>query len=119
MKYILSQKQMKALAVTFAGLFCLFIVACSGQQTDMNKLCGEWKSISEKPDIRIVKDGKYYRLTLFARNGMTGNMEPEIYLIQETDGIMFIDTGFHIDITYHVERDMLTFSTNGEYVRKY
>ena len=36
MKYILSQKQMKTLAVTFAGLLCLFIVACAGQQTDMN-----------------------------------------------------------------------------------
>lgn len=118
MKYILSQKQMKTLAITFAGLLCLFIVACTGQQTDMNKLCGEWKSICEKPDIRIAKDGKYYRLTLFARNGMMGNMEPEIYLIQEKDGTMFIETGFHIDISYDAGKDIITFSTYGDYIRK-
>ena len=68
--------------------------------------------------IRIAKDGKCYKLTLFAKRGMTGRMVPETYVIQQKGGAMFIDTGFHIDMTYHRERDMLTFSTNGEYVRK-
>jgi hypothetical protein len=49
---------------------------------------------------------------------MTGNMEPEIYLIQEKDGAMFIDTGFHIDISYDAGKDIITFSTYGDYIRK-
>lgn len=118
MKYILNGNKRKTFAMAFAGLLCLLIAACTGQQADMSKLCGEWKSISEKPDIRIAKDGKCYRLTLFARNGMTGKMEPEIYVIQEKDGAMFIDTGFHIDISYDAGKDVITFSTYGEYVRK-
>lgn len=110
---------MKMLAGAFAGGFlCLLIVACGGQGTDMGKICGEWESTSGKPDIRIVKDGKCYRLTVFARNGMTGERESEIYLIQQKNGAMFIDTGFHIDMVYDEGKDMLTFSTGGEYIRK-
>ena len=49
---------------------------------------------------------------------MMGNMEPEIYLIQEKDGTMFIETGFHIDISYDAGKDIITFSTYGDYIRK-
>lgn len=109
---------MKMLAGAFAGLVCLLIVACAGQGTEMSKVCGEWKSISGRPDIRIAKDGECYRLTLFARKGLTGKKEPETYLIQPKDGAMFIDTGFHIDMVYDERKDMLTFSSGGEYIRK-
>lgn len=109
---------MKMLAGAFAGLLCLLIVACGRQRTDMGKICGEWKSISGRPDIRIAKDGECYRLTLFARMGLTGTMEPETYLIQQKDGAMFIDTGFHIDMVYDEGKDILTFSSGGDYVRK-
>lgn len=118
MKYIFNENKKKTLAMAFAGLLCILIVACTGQQTDMSKLCGEWESTSEKPDIRIEQDGKCYRLTVFASNGMTGKMEPEIYVIQEKEGVMFIDTGFHIDISYDAGRDIITFSTYGDYIRK-
>lgn len=118
MKYISNKKQKKIFTAIFGGLLCLLIAACAGQQTDMSKLCGEWESTGGKPDIRITKDGECYRLTLFARKGMTGKMEPETYLIQEKDGAIFIDTGFHVDMVYDKEKDMLTFSTNGSYIRK-
>lgn len=118
MKYLFNEKQMRTLSVLLAGVICLLTEACTEPQTDMSRLCGEWKSAIGKPDIRIAKDGKCYKLTLFAKRGMTGRMMPETYVIQQKGGAMFIDTGFHIDMTYHQERDMLTFSTNGEYVRK-
>lgn len=118
MKYLFNEKQIKTLSVLLVGVLCLLAAACAGQQTDMSKLCGEWESSSEKPDIRIVQDGKCYRLVLFARNGMTGKMEPEIYLIQEKDGAIFIDTGLRIDISYDAGKDIITFSTYGEYIRK-
>lgn len=118
MKYIFNKIQKKTLTVALAGILCLLITACAGQRTEMGKVCGEWKSTNGKPDIRIAKDGKCYRLTLFARKGLTDKMEPEIYLIQEKDGAMFIDTGFHIDMVYDEEKDMLTFSTGGDYTRK-
>lgn len=118
MKYIFNENKMKTFAVAFAGLLCLLVAACVGQQTDISKLCGEWKSTSGKPDIRIAKDRNSYRLTLFARKGLTGKMEPETYLIQEKDGAMFIDTGFHIDISYDAGKDILTFSIGGDYIRQ-
>ena len=118
MKYIFNENKIKTLALAFSGLLCLLVVACGGQRTDMSKICGEWKSVNGKPDIRIAEDGECYRLTLFAKTGLTGTMEPEIYLIQQKDGAMFIDTGSHIDMAYDEGKDMLIFSTGGEYIRK-
>lgn len=119
MKYIFNEKQMKTLSVLIAGVMCLLTEACTEPQTDMSQLCGEWKSTAGKPDIRIDRDGKNYRLTLFAKRGMTGRTAPESYLIRQKDGAMFIDTGFHIDMAYLKDKDVLSFSTNGDYIRKH
>ena len=58
MKYIFNEKQMKTLSVLIAGVMCLLTEACTEPQTDMSRLCGEWKSTTGKPDIRIDRDGK-------------------------------------------------------------
>ena len=58
---------------------------------------------------------KNYRLTLFAKRGMTGRTAPESYLIRQKDGAMFIDTGFHIDMAYQKDKDVLSFQPTGLY----
>lgn len=35
---------MKTLSVLIAGVMCLLTEACTEPQTDMSRLCGEWKS---------------------------------------------------------------------------
>lgn len=67
MKYIFNEKQMRTLSVLLAGVMCLLAEACTEPQTDMSRLCGEWKSAIGKPDIRIAKDGKCYKLTLLPK----------------------------------------------------
>lgn len=119
MRYIFNERQMRTLSVLLAGMIGLLAEACTEPKVDMDALCGGWKSTIGKPDIRIFKDGNCYKLTLYAKKGLTGRVKPETYLIQQSGGAMFIDTGFHIDMSYHREKDMITFSTNGDYIRKY
>ena len=94
MKYLFNEKQMRTLSVLLAGVMCLLTEACTEPQTDMNRLCGEWKSAIGKPDIRIAKDGKCYKLTLFAKRGMTGRTVPETYVIHRKVGLCLSTRGF-------------------------
>ena len=86
MKYLFNEKQMRTLSVLLAGVMCLLTEACTEPQTDMSRLCGEWKRDIGKPYIRIANDGKCYKLTLFAKRGTTGRMAPETIEIQHKGG---------------------------------
>ncbi len=74
-----------------------------------------WKS---KPDVLIYKEGDAYKVTVFARSGKARKLRPETYLLVEENGNLFINTGYRIDIAYNEAADVLTFSPNGDYVRK-
>ena len=64
------------------------------------------------------KEGDAYKVTVFARSGKTRKLKPETYLLVEENGNLFINTGYRIDIAYNEAADVLTFSPNGDYVRK-
>ena len=57
-------------------------------------------------------------VTVFARSVKTRKLKPETYLLVEENGNLFINTGYRIDIAYNEAADVLTFSPNGDYVRK-
>lgn len=119
MKYIFNDRQMQKMAILIGGVISILGGACTTrQQPDLEELCGRWQSVSEKPDIGIYKDGKAYKLVLFAKRGLVKKEKLESYRIQQEDGFYFIDTGFHIDMRYSSENGVLTFSTNGDYIRK-
>ena len=40
------------------------------------------------------------------------------YYQTDENGNLFINTGYRIDVSYNEETDILTFSPNGDYVRK-
>lgn len=88
-----------------------------GERTDSG-LCGSWSSVEGKPDVLIYKEGDAYKVTVFARSGKTRKLKPETYLLVEENGNLFINTGYRIDIAYNEAADVLTFSPNGDYVRK-
>ena len=74
-----------------------------------------WKA---SPMSLYIRRGDAYKVTVFARSGKTRKLKPETYLLVEENGNLFINTGYRIDIAYNEAADVLTFSPNGDYVRK-
>ena len=96
MKTIMRNKPLMRLAVCLIGMAALVLQSCADGGTDRDRLCGSWTSV----------DGKTRRL------------RPQTYLLVEENGNLFINTGYRIDVSYNEETDILTFSPNGDYVRK-
>ena len=93
----LTKSQRLLLCGGLIGLASLMLQACetvmkSGEDI-RDKICGNWESMEGKPDVQT-------------------------YLLVEEDGNLFINTGYRIDVAYNEAADVLTFSPNGDYVRK-
>lgn len=104
------------------GLASLMLQACETVMKEnedvREKICGNWESVEGKPDILVYKEGAHYKVTLFRRTGVRRKLKPETYLLQrETDGNLYMNTGFRIDVAYNEETDVLSFSPNGDYIR--
>ena len=111
-------KSLMRLAVCLIGMAAMVLQGCSESGTDRDKLCGSWSSVEGKPDVLVYKEGEAYKVTLFARSGKMRRLRPQTYLLVEENGNLFINTGHRIDISYNEAADVLTFSPNGDYVRK-
>ena len=115
----MGNRQLLRLAVCLIGAASLLLQGCSDRQTaDPDKLCGSWTSVEGKPDVLIYREGDTYKVTVFARSGKTRRLKPQTYLLVEENGNLFINTGYRIDVAYNEATDVLTFSPNGDYVRK-
>lgn len=115
----MKNRQILKLAVCLLGAATLMLQSCvNGNGTDPDKLCGRWTSVEGKPDVLIYKEGTAYKVTVFARSVRTRELKPQTYLLVEEDGNLFINTGYRIDVAYNEAADVLTFSPNGDYVRK-
>ena len=113
----MKNRQLYRLAACLVGAATLLLQSCSGNR-NCDRLCGSWSSVEGKPDVLIYKEGDAYKVTVFSRNGRTRKLKPETYLLVEEDGNLFINTGYRIDVAYNEAADILTFSPNGDYVRK-
>lgn len=118
MKTIMRNKPLMRLAVCLIGMAALVLQSCADSGTDRDRLCGSWTSVDGKPDVLVYKEGEAYKVTVFARSGKTRRLRPQTYLLVEENGNLFINTGYRIDVSYNEETDILTFSPNGDYVRK-
>lgn len=118
MKMIMRNNPLMKLAVCLIGMAALVLQSCSESGTDRDRLCGSWASVEGKPDVLVYKEGDAYKVTLFARSGKTRRLKPQTYLLVEENGNLFIHTGYRIDVSYNAATDVLTFSPNGDYVRK-
>ena len=118
MKTIMRNKPLMRLAVCLIGMAALVLQSCADGGTDRDRLCGSWTSVDGKPDVLVYKEGEAYKVTVFARSGKTRRLRPQTYLLVEENGNLFINTGDRIDVSYNEETDILTFSPNGDYVRK-
>ena len=118
MKTIMRNKPLMRLAVCLIGMAALVLQSCADGGTDCDRLCGSWTSVDGKLDVLVYKEGEAYKVTVFARSGKTRRLRPQTYLLVEENGNLFINTGYRIDVSYNEETDILTFSPNGDYVRK-
>lgn len=116
----MTRKQVLLMGGYLIGMASLLLQGCVGMsENSRDRLCGNWESVEGKPDILIYKEGDAYKVTIFKRSGLSRRMKPETYLLQEEEnGNLFISTGFRIDVAYNEAADVLTFSPNGDYVRK-
>ena len=71
---------------------------------------------ASRPSPLWEEDGKY-RVTVMHRNHK-GDSEAETYLVRETEGVLFIETGFAVMMDYDREKDRIRLSPGGEYRRK-
>ena len=118
----LTKSQRLLLCGGMIGLASLMLQACDmvmKENEDIReKICGNWESVEDKPDILVYKEGALYKVTLFRRAGVRRKLKPETYLLQrEADGNLYMNTGFRIDVAYNEETDVLSFSPNGDYIR--
>ena len=118
MKTIMRNRPLMRLAVCLIGMAALVLQSCADGGTDRDRLCGSWTSVDGKPDVLVYKEGEAYKVTVFARSGKTRRLRPQTYLLVEENGNLFFNTGYRIDVSYNEETDILTFSPNGDYVRK-
>ena len=100
-------KSLMRLAVCLIGMAAMVLQGCSESGT-----------VEGKPDVLVYKEGEAYKVTVFARSGKMRRLRPQTYLLVEENGNLFINTGHRIDISYNEAADVLTFSPNGDYVRK-
>ena len=116
----MTRKQVLLMGSYLIGMAGLLLQSCAGTEGSIrDRICGNWESVDGKPDILIYREGEAYKVTVFKRSGLSRRMKPETYLLQEEEnGNMFMNTGFRIDVAYNEAADVLTFSPNGDYVRK-
>ena len=118
MRMNLSKVKMLQVSKCLIGLAVMMLQSCDVVDNRRDMLCGNWESVEGKPDVLIYKEGEAYKVTVFARSGKTRRLRPQTYLLVEENGNLFINTGYRIDVSYNEETDILTFSPNGDYVRK-
>ena len=70
-----------------------FVISCKETNAErLEKMCGEWVSTGGKPPFTLWEEDGKYRVTVMHRNH-TGGSEAETYLVRETEGVLFIETG--------------------------
>ena len=107
---IMRNRPFVKLAVCLISMAALILQSCSENGTD--------RDMEGKPDVLVYKEGEAYKVTVFARSGKARVLKPKTYLLVEENGNLFINTGYRIDVSYNEATDVLTFSPNGDYVRR-
>ena len=100
------------------GAASLLLQSCSESRfKDCDRLCGSWSSVEASPMSLYIRKGTLQGDGLRPQRkdteAETGNLSAG-----GRNGNLFINTGYRIDIAYNEAADVLTFSPNGDYVRK-
>lgn len=93
------------------------VISCKETPAErLEKMCGNWVSTGNKPPFTLWEENGQYRVTVTHKN-YKGDEERETYLVRETDGVLFIETGFAVMMEYDREQDRIHLSPGGAYQR--
>jgi len=85
---------------------------------DLDILVGNWGSINLNPTVMIYRNGEIHQLSIIYMNETSKQASPATYEIQEDEQGYFVYlSGKRASITYCQRLDMLTISTQGDYMR--
>ena len=116
---IMGNRHLLRMAVCLIGAATLLLQSCTdGKATDPDRLCGSWTSVEGKPDVLIYREGRNYKVTVFARSGKTRRLKPQTYKLVEENGTLIINPGNSNAVAYKEATDIFTFSPNGDYILK-
>ena len=95
-----------------------FVISCKETNAErLEKMCGEWVSTGRKPPFTLGEENGQYHVTVTHSN-YKGDDRQETYLVRETEGVLFIETGFAVMMDYDRKKDRIRLSPGGEYRRK-
>lgn len=105
--------------VPLLAVVAMMAVFASCKETNagrLEKMQGDWVSVGSKPPFTLSEENGQYRVTVIKKSH-TGSTRTETYLVRETDGYLFIETGLAVMLTYDKGKDRIHLSPGGEYKR--
>lgn len=109
-------KQFKRLFPVLLYACLLSMAACKDNtQKGLERMRGEWVSKSGNTVFSLWDDNGQYKVTRTVK--VRGRELTDTYAIRQTDGCLYIDTGFAVVLTYDGKTDRITLSPGGEYQR--
>ena len=111
-------KRLKQIILLLAAVISVAVLASCKETNDdrLEKMRGDWVSTGSKPPFTLSEENGQYRVTVIKKSH-AGNTRTETYLVRETDGYLFIETGLAVMLTYDKEKDRIHLSPGGEYKR--
>lgn len=113
-------KRLKLILLLSAVTVALAVsMSCRETNADrLEKMCGEWVSTGGKPPFTLWEENGQYHVTVTQKR-TGGTPRKATYLVRETEGVLFIETGFAVMMDYDKETDRIYLSPGGEYKRMY
>lgn len=109
-------KQVRFLFPILACAFLLLVSSCSERPSaGLERMRGEWVSVKGSPHFSLWEENGQYKVTRTVT--VRGKERTNTYTVRETDGCLYIDTGFAVVLTYDKRADRITLSPGGEFQR--
>lgn len=109
-------KQVKFLLPLLACAVLLLVSGCSEHSSaGLERMRGEWVSVKGSPHFSLWEESGQYKVTRTVT--VRGKERTDTYTVRETDGCLYIDTGFAVVLTYDKRADRITLSPGGEFQR--
>lgn len=109
-------KQVRFLFPILVCAFLLLVSSCSERTSaGLERMRGEWVSVKGSPHFSLWEENGQYKVTRTVT--VRGKIRTDTYTVRETDGCLYIDTGFAVVLTYDKRTDRITLSPGGEFQR--
>ena len=112
-------KRVLPLLAAVVVVLAVVVVFASCKETNagrLERMRGDWVSVGNKPPFTLTEENGQYMVTV-TKKSHSGSTRTETYLVRDTEGYLFIETGLEVLLTYDKEKDRIRLSPGGEYRR--